>query len=221
MQKFQRRGQAILPQPDKQTCGMVVTVKRWLRIFSITWSLLFQIAYAAQACAQSTLRACDYVIYIRAQALANYFNFSTSPFEAITKVTISYSLVDKGSAGPESLYETLWYNGSQPLGCRRYRDFDLPPLSIIYIYLNASSAVADGAATNALVRILLDTKLNRNRIVAVEVPVDSFSAFVSQLQEENFYAPGKAPSATMPGYLSLTLIDSIGEKQSVVYAGNP
>lgn len=173
-----------------------------------------------EVAAQNMLRSCNNVVYVKAQALENYFNFSDSPFKAITKVTISDSLVEKGSAGPESLYETLWYNGSQALGCRRYRDFDIAPLNVIYIYLNSSSALANAAASNALVRILLDAKLNRNRIIAVEVPVDFFSQFLRELENDNFYRPGKAPAANMPGYLYLTLIDNIGEKQTVVYAGN-
>ena len=141
--------------------------------------------------------------------------------KAVAKVTITYCTVTGSSPGPELPYETLWYNGSQPLGCRRYRDFDIVPLNIIYVYINSSSPVAHAAAANALVRVVLDAKSNLNQITAVEVPSDSFKPFVTQMEKERFYVHGRAPSVSMPAYIYLKLIDNIGEKQTVVYAGNP
>ena len=194
-----------------------------LMIRCIIWLAICQVIVLPYVSAQNMLprQACNNIVYVKAQELENYFDFSESPLKAIAKVTITYCTVNGGSLGPELPYETLWYNGSQPLGCRRYRDFDIVPLNTIYVYLNSSSAVSHAAAANALVRILFDAKSNRNSITAVEIPSDSFKLFITQMQKENFYTPGKAPASFMPAYLYLPMIDNIGEKQTVIYAGNP
>src|SRR6516162_8610975 len=117
---------------------------------------------------------CDDLVYIRAQEQKRFLDFPGSPFKPITKVTVSFRCVQHGTMGDERLYEDLWYQGQNPLGLRRYRDFDLDKKDLIYVYLSSSSQAENAASANALVRILLDASLNRDAICGVSVPAGSF-----------------------------------------------
>jgi hypothetical protein len=159
---------------------------------------------------------CNDLIYVRSKEMTNYLDFPGSTFKPMVKVTISYCTVNGNDLGEETLYETLWYCGANPVGCRRYRDFDVKALDRLYVYATVSSAAEIGACSNAFVRLLLDATLNRNAITAIEVPSDFLAAFVDQLEEENFYTIGKLQ--VRPAiYIYLPLRDEKGHTKTVVY----
>ncbi len=159
---------------------------------------------------------CNDLLYIRSKEMTNYLDFTGSPFKPVVKVTISYCTVNGNDLGEETLYETLWYCGANPVGCRRYRDFDVKALDRLYVYTSVSSASEIGACCNSFVRVLLDATLNRNAITAVEVPSDLLGDFIDRLEGENFYTMGKLQ--VRPAiYIYLPLRDEKGHTKTVVY----
>jgi hypothetical protein len=193
----------------------------WLRVLCTVWLIISQSILVLPVQAQSTPRKfCNNIFYIRTHEFKNYFDFPDSPLKEVVKVTITYCSVKDGVIGDEIPYETLWYNGKQPLGCRRYRDLDILPLNQIYVYLDISSAPTIAAGANALVRILFDTALNRNSITAVEVPSGSFAAMGNQLACENFYTMQTMPAFNASAYIYLPVIDEIGDTQTLIYSGS-
>lgn len=199
----------------------MISLVRRFKIFSLPWLIVVQLtAFSAQA-QDVPIVPCNEIVYVKATEFKDYLEFPKSPLKSIVKVTITYCSVIGSTLSDEVPYETLWYSDFKPLGCRRYRDLDILPLHKIYVYLNSSSDAARRAAVNALLRVIFDAELNRNSIAAVEVPADSFVLFVSQLEKENFYAPSKLTAFAGQGAIYVTLIDAIGDRQTVVHAGYP
>jgi hypothetical protein len=160
---------------------------------------------------------CNDLVYVRSKEMKNYLDFTGSSFKPIIKVTITYATIDGNNIGGEVVYETLWYCGADPIGCRRYRDFDLKTLDKLYIFATLSSSQEIAACSNAFVRLLLDASLNRNAITAVEVPSEFFSEFIDKLEVENFYSLTKLQ--VRPAiYLSLPLRDEKGDKNTLVHS---
>ena len=158
------------------------------------------------------------LVYINAVETKNYLDFPGSPIKQMVKVNVSYKQNNgDGSYGQERPYEDLWYQGQHTLGLRRYRDFDLHTRDSVYIQTQASTPAEIAALANALVRILLDSKLNRNSIIAVTVPSASFWPLADQLEIENFYKPGRF-SGRPPVYITLPLFSDDGHKVTVVYS---
>jgi hypothetical protein len=160
---------------------------------------------------------CDDLMYVRAEEQKGYLDFPGSPFKPIVKVTVSFRCVKHGTMGKERLYEDLWYQGKNPLGCRRYCDFDLDPKDLIFVYLNTSTAAEHAASANTLVRLLLESLLNRDAICGVSVPAESFWTIVDQMEEENFYRTAKLQGRPSV-YISMPLMAEDGHKATVVWA---
>src|SRR5271169_6586070 len=101
----------------------------WFKTLSLSWFIACQLGASPAIQAQDLPRLpCNDIIYVRAKEFKDYFEFDKSPLKSMVKVTISYCSVNGSTLGDEVPYETLWYSDFQPLGCRRYRDFDVIPL---------------------------------------------------------------------------------------------
>lgn len=189
-----------------------------LRILALLWLVSGCLFTLPAGRAQEVSRPqCEDLIYVRAQEQKGFLDFPGSPFKSMVKVTITYRSVKDDTMGDERLYEDLWYQGQNPLGCRRYRDFDLRPKDRVFVYLTASSPAELSASANALVRILLDANLNRDAIVGVAVPAESFWPLVDCMEVENFYRAGKL-NVRPAVYISLPLMSKDGHKTTVVWA---
>jgi len=191
--------------------------KTELVVLAVMFLVLVLSAWQPAGAQDLPKQQCDDLMYVRAQEQKGFLDFPGSPFKPIVKVTVSFRSVKHGTMGDERLYEDLWYQGKNPLGCRRYRDFDLDPKDLIFVYLNSSSEAEHAASSNTLVRLLLDSLLNRDVICGVSVPSESFWTIVDQMEEENFYRTAKLHGR--PGvYISLPLLAEDGHKTSVVWA---
>lgn len=189
------------------------SVKR-LSIFLVLAITFFS---ASNAGAQDIRKVpCNDLVYVRSQEMKGYLDFTGSTFKPIIKVTVSFCPIAGDNLGEEVVYETLWYCGADPIGCRRYRDFDIKTLDKLYLFATLSSPQEEGACSNAFVRLLLDATLNRNAIVAVQVPTDFFADFIDKLEYENFYTLNKL-QARPAVYLCLPLRDEKGDTKMVVH----
>jgi hypothetical protein len=158
----------------------------------------------------------DALIYVKSQEVKDYLDYPGSPLKPIVKVTVSLQNAQDGVLGEQLLYEDLWYRGPNAIGCRRYRDFELPPKALIYIYLNASSPIEMGGAANTLVRLLVEALLNRDALSGVEVSPDLLQPLVDQFQQDNFYTQAQLPGRPS-AYICVPLITTEGKKCPVVY----
>ncbi len=199
-----------------------------LAILCSTWLLISQVEFLPAAQAQDALwsqigQKETYIFYLRPTVYKNYLDFpgpSANPSLPlplpIVKVAISYAYVKSADVGEEIPYESLWYRGADPLGCRRYKDFNTDLNYKVYVYLNSCSSTEQAACANALVRLYLEMMLNRHQVVAIEVPGHGFWDLVGQLELENFYIPSKL--LTPPTiHHTLFLIDSVSDKQALIY----
>jgi len=192
----------------------------WTRFIRLSRLLVVTIGFIAvpKAGTQDIHKIpCDDLVYVRSREMKNYFDFAGSSFKPIVKVTVSFCTINGNDLGDEVLYETLWYSGADPIGCRRYRDFEVKTLDRLYFYATTSSTQEVPACSNAFVRLLLDATLNRNAITAVQVPTEFFDNFIDQLENENFYTLNKL--LVRPAiYVCLPLMDNNGDKKTVVHA---
>jgi hypothetical protein len=134
----------------------------------------------------------------------------------MVRVNIAFQQTDGIHYGEKRSYEDLWYDGRHALGVRRYRDFDLRSRDPIYVYAEGSSQAEIAALANALVRILLDSSFNRNTIVGIALPSDSFWPLADQLETEYFYRPGRYQGRPQV-YITLPLLSDDGHKLTAVY----
>jgi hypothetical protein len=172
--------------------------------------------------AQDQLRGYDWEVIIKTEILKDYLSYSGSSFRPIVKAAVSYKETDKNNI---TQYEDLWYRGCDPVGSKRYHRFQVKSgdgLAIRVTHKNSSPDNAETcAAANAIVRLLLDSYLNGNSVIAAIVPSNSFSLIASNLQRQNFYEAGPS-TPDQPEFSSIVLelqSDPPGSKQTLNYAG--
>jgi hypothetical protein len=192
------------------------------RVAAFVLSCLLVICCAKTAVTQDQVRGYDWEVLIKTEPLKDYLSYSGSSFHPIIKAAVTYKESGKGGV---TQYEDLWYRGCDPVGSKRYHRFQIRSgdgVAIKVSHKNNSVENAETcAAANAIVRLLLDSYLNGNSVIAAIVPGNSFSQISSNLQRENFYVAGPA-TPDQPEFSSIVIelqSEPPGNKQTLHYAG--
>lgn len=176
-----------------------------------------------------TVRDYDWTVDIETEQLKDYLTYPGSRFSPVVEARITYSQVSQPAPGTQKKqnvpYQDLFFRSCDPVGCRRYNTFDLPPgegIAIRVKHRGPDITTAETcAAGNCITRVLLDAYLNGNMVIAAIVPSSSFASVVQELRRENFFAQAEAPVET-PQYSSIILhlrSDPPGQSQTMAYAG--
>lgn len=150
----------------------------------------------------------DWVLELDTKVLSRQFNYSGSTLKKVEKVSVKYYPSKDDSQ--KTQYEYLWFNEGKALGMEKQRKFDLPQgegVAIKVKHDNASPTVEEKKATaNAILRIAMDSLLNKNPVNMVEVPAGSFTDIANELQnlgmmeqpdDNNDFGAGFSPNITI------------------------
>lgn len=172
------------------------------------------------------LQRYDWIIEAQMQELKGYVIYAGSTVRPIIKASITYKNTDAPSGSKPVKYEDLYFKGYEAIGCRRYHTLDLESGDGVAIRIKSKSQNVtleqSSAAANAIVRLLLDSYLNGNSVVAVLLPRSSFERVVQNLQRANFYsAPPSSPDEPVDTAIILHLIsEPPGSSQTMYYNGS-
>lgn len=147
--------------------------------------LLFSLCLAPKVIAGGMVAApYDWVLELDSKVLARQFQYDGSTLKNIEKVSVQY-YPSKDDSNKKQ-YEYLWFNEGKALGMEKLRKFDLPQGEGVAIKVkhgeNNPTNEEKKAVANAILRIALDSLLNKNPVNMVEVPVASFSDIAGDLQ---------------------------------------
>lgn len=198
----------------------------FLLLISLAIPLVLSIVGWAQ---EIKVRDYDWIVEIETQELTGYLDYPGSNLKPIIQARITYKEGDavssENKASKQVLYQDFWYKGCNPVGCRRYHTYNIPPgdgIAIRVKHKNNSVAVGETCAcANAIIRVLLDAYMNSNPVISVLVPDSTFSSIVADLAHENFYQQADAPP-DVPQYASIILYltsEPSGANQTMFYAG--
>jgi hypothetical protein len=163
----------------------------------------------------------DDVIELEAKERKGYLDFAGSKLGPIVEVKVLCRCDTKHNRFAQPIkYEDLWFGKDTSIGCRRNVPLPINPRDQVAIFFtqntsNLSDAEIDACA-RALVRLRLETILNRNAIVAVRVPSYAYSELTSTLEGENFY-PYKDYRASINFLIPLPLETELGTRETMCY----
>lgn len=162
----------------------------------------------------SSVSVPDFVLHAEAfpsPKLLQHPSFSLGP---VTQVAVDVS--SQGEQCGKSLYENIFYTDGKTLGLDRKRELGLPVGKNVSIEVGLSQCPGSQetkAAANAILRLVLDTLLNKDKVSSVKVPSYSFPMISLELQNRNarILPPGEEPPADAKVYFQL---QSQGSNQS-------
>lgn len=194
------------------------------RVRHATVCLLLSCLVIAGAAAQGFKKTYDWTIDLETEPVKGRLEFPGSKFTDLTRIKVFYHKGSKVDATKRTHYEDLWYRESQLIGCRRDHGFGLKPGEHLVIRVkhkdNASTGEAH-AASDAIIRTVIDAYANGNMTSAVVVPAESFSEIVQGLGRLKFF-PAQPPKPDEPVYTIMVLnlySDPEGNEQVMHYAG--
>jgi hypothetical protein len=142
-----------------------------------------------------------WTILISTEKLKSYNDVQLT-LKPVVKAKVAYrSLKDDRSTA----YEDLWYGTEEQglcLGAKRYHALAIPSRDYVTIRLQGGedlSATQVNAATDAIVRIILDAQLNDDWIESVIVPDALFKTIKEQLHFYKIRAFGDTEDGTQMG----------------------
>jgi hypothetical protein len=145
--------------------------------------------------------ACSALIEIQTQPVREYLDFPGSSLKQVVRATVLCRTRVDGEFTAPCKYEEIWYQSRIPLGMKRYCQLPAPAHGSVAIRIASQSGALSepeiASAASMLVRVLMDSVLNHNSVIRVEVPADSFVEFAAAMLNENFQvdAAGKGPAA--------------------------
>jgi hypothetical protein len=159
------------------------------------------IAPASSSSAPITSTSSYWIISITTKKL-NSYNDPQLKLKPVVRARIGYGSIKQEQA---TAYEDLWYGTDEPalcLGARRYNAFTVPARDYVAIRVlgeESPSVTQTNAATDAIVRSLLDAQLNDDWIEVVIVPDGLFKSIKDNLHYYNIRACGDSESAVDSG----------------------
>jgi len=157
----------------------------------------------------------DWVIRVETTALQRTFEYKGSALSPVTKLSVGYyPVVTPDKTKP---YELVWYHNGKPLGMERLGVLGLAQAegtAIKIVNKGTHGIEEDKASANIILRLMLQTYLNRNPVVLVIVPDDSYTGIISQLQAQG--AKTGAPDPNSPERRLFTMVvqsESAGSKE--------
>lgn len=164
------------------------------------------------------------VIEIATEPLSNYLKSSKNGFDnlALARVSSRAANDDKG----REKYQVFWYKNGEPVGLRRSGKLNFSAPQRVGLHITHKSLPASEseikAAANASLRLFLDLNAMTISPNAIIVPRSSFNAFVSRLNQLNFYS-AEEPQPDTPVFTSIVLSvesEPPGATQLLFYSGS-
>lgn len=176
------------------------------------------------ATAQGFKKTYDWTIDLETEPVKGRLEFPGSKFTELVRIKVFYHKGAKVDATKRTHYEDLWYHESQLVGCRRDHSFGLKSgehLVIRVKHKEGNSSEEARAASDGIIRLVIDAYANGNMTSAVVVPADSFGEVVQGLGRLKFF-PAQPPKPDEPVYTIMVLnlySDPEGNEQVMHYAG--
>jgi len=162
--------------------AMMSTVKKLLPLFLLGGAMLSAPSVVANGGMVGA--PYDWTIELDTKVLERQFQYKNSTLKNIEKVTVQYYPIKDDSQ--MKAYEYLWFNGGKALGMEKQRKLEIPQgegVAIKVKHANATATAEEKKATaNAILRVALDSLLNKNPVNLVEIPASSFVDVANELQ---------------------------------------
>jgi hypothetical protein len=135
-------------------------------------------------------REFQWAMYIEASEINPYLYYPGSNINAMTQFRVSSRAYPQASNFTSSdnqaqVYEEFWYRLRTPIGLRRHSQLSMSPNQIGAIVMGTSGDNVD-AATNILVRLLVDLDLQRLVPSVVMIPLDKYDKVGAELARYSF-----------------------------------
>ena len=163
----------------------------------------------------------DWVVEMKTKPLERQFQYQGSALKKIEKVQVSY--YPPGGNDSKTAYEYLWFNDGKACGMEKQRKFDLPQgegVCLKVVHKNGSSTQEERkAAANAILRLAIDTYINKNPIVQVRLPADTYTDIVNELLSHGLeVAPeGNEWESSFSSSLTLNIYSEPDGMKTVLY----
>jgi hypothetical protein len=163
----------------------------------------------------------DDVVELDAKELKGYLTFNGTKLAPIVKVKVSCRCDTRHNRfAPVIKYEDLWFGKDATIGCRRAMPLPINARDHIAVFVTSSSGhlteAEIAACAKALVRLRLETILNRNALDVVRVPNYAFGDVLSTLGKENFY-PYKDYRASVNFLIPIPLETELGVREMMCF----
>jgi hypothetical protein len=149
----------------------------------------------------------DWGLYVDAQKLDHYLNYSGSRLHPLTHVEVYFRQFPKGTS---ALHEEFWYHEGKPLGLRRRTKLKVVDGTIGAVVIGAlPNPDSVRAAANVVLRIVTEARVNHVTVSTVIIPDDSYGEIAQELQRYNF---GKKMTSEEGQQFSITLHSASGDR---------
>ncbi len=139
-------------------------------------------------------RQFDWAMYVDVRNLDHYLNYKGSRLRPLTRARVYYNKYTRPhvigtTVGQSLVYQDLWYYQGKPVGLRRRAKLAIEPETVGTIVAGNFSGVPGQAeaATNAMVRLLVEMQLRNIVITNMVVPGDQFQNILDCLRYYRFH----------------------------------
>lgn len=168
--------------------------------------------------AENLDRPFDWTVEIDTKPMKNQFQYTGSELKELIKAKVSfYKMSDEDN---KTDYEDLWYAKSKTLGMERHHKLDITQGDAVCIKVkhlgDSTSYDEQRSAAKAVMKMVLDTTINKNMVATIKVPASSFSTISAEIQNYNFVPAGpSSPDNPVDSDLNLFLeSEPSGQTQS-------
>jgi hypothetical protein len=164
----------------------------------------------------------DDVVELDAKEMKKYLSFPGSKTQPIVRVRVNCRCDTKHNRfAPLVRYEDLWFGKDGPIGLRRIAKLPIRERDQVAIFINSGtdnlSESEIAACAKALVRLRLETMLNRSAILVVRVPSYAFGELLSTLESENFL-PYRECRESISFLIPIPLETELGVREMMCFA---
>jgi len=160
------------------------------------------------------------MVELEIKELKNHLNFSNSKLMPIVRVKVSCRCGTRRDRDAESVkYEDLWFGKNSSIGCKRAIQLPLKERDQIGIFISNTNNLSQAeiaAYARTLVRLRLETILNRNALLTVRVPSYALDDIVSELEKENFF-PYSERRSSINFMIPIPLETELGAREMMCY----
>lgn len=133
----------------------------------------------------------DDVIELNCEERPDYMNYAESKLVSIVQIEVDCHCDTKhNQSAPAKKYENLYYTKSRPIGCKHFTAFPIKEHDQVAIFVRSSSGTLSraeiAACANALVRLCLETSLNKNQVATTRIPNAAMSDLILELEKQHF-----------------------------------
>ncbi len=138
-------------------------------------------------------RPFDWTVRIETQELPTQFQYAGCRLFPVVKTHVTYFKThDESHTMDENhpvKYEDMWFHGEKPLGLERLHKFEVERGDAVSIEVTHKEGTGTAseyqAASNAILRLILESNLNANSVATVKLPEgSSFFEVVSCLEHQ-------------------------------------